>query len=523
MSTTENVQETGSGKYANLPQPEMNEVKMFKVPVDSEHKSKVLRIWSFSAPHHLSFQLNWMSFFLAFFATFAVPPLIPVIRDNLDLTKQELSGAAIASVTGAIFSRIALGVVCDSFGPRYGHGVLQLLTSTATFCMAAVDNSAGFIVVRMFIGFSLATFVSCQFWCSVMFNVKIVGTANAVAGGWGNAGAGFTHLIMPYIYEGMTKSQPAFIAWRCAFFIPAFAQILIGLAILLFGQDLPDGNYAEMKKSGQMSKPKAGNNTLAALKNYRTWILVLTYGYCFGVELTVDNNIAPYLHDQFNLDLELASVLGSVFSLSNIFARALGGIASDIAARRFGMRGRLWVLYTTQSLGGVCSILMYTARDSLGFTMAIVACWSIFVPMACGATFGVVPFITRRGLGAASGFVGAGGNAGGAITQAIFFTSASMTAAEGFQWMGVMILAVTAAVAGIHFPMWGSMFFKGNPSKTEDDYYLSDYTDKEKTEGAHRAILNFINESKSQRGFKSLMNEEGENPSKHGSKTEIDV
>lgn len=39
--------------------------------------------------------------------------------------------------------------VCDSYGPRYGHGVLQLLTSCATFGMAAVSNSAGFIACRM--------------------------------------------------------------------------------------------------------------------------------------------------------------------------------------------------------------------------------------------------------------------------------------------------------------------------------------------------------------------------------------
>ena len=120
--------------------------------------------------------------------------MMPVIRDNLDLTKQarlaphpvaappllqltrpclpaqpcpaclahsapcrapcpsppqDIGGASIAAVTGAVFSRILLGAVCDSYGPRYGHGVLQLLTASATFGMAAITNSAGFIVCRM--------------------------------------------------------------------------------------------------------------------------------------------------------------------------------------------------------------------------------------------------------------------------------------------------------------------------------------------------------------------------------------
>ena len=228
-----------------------------------------------------------MSFFIAFFATFAAAPLLPVIRDNLDLTKQDISAGAIASVTGAVFSRILLGVVCDAFGPRYGHGVLQLLTSSATFCMAAVSTPAGFITVRLCIGFSLATFVACQFWCSTMFSPRIVGSANAVAAGWGNAGAGFTNLLFPYIFSGIENTQPAYIAWRIAFFIPAFAQVIIGLNVLIFGQDLPDGNFEELKKDGQMNKAKSHLDMWAAVKNYRTWIMVLTYGYCFGVELTV--------------------------------------------------------------------------------------------------------------------------------------------------------------------------------------------------------------------------------------------
>jgi len=101
------------------------------------------------------------------------------------------------------------------------------------------------------------------------------------------------------------------------------------------------------------------------------------------------------------------------------------------------------------------------------------------------------------------GLVGSGGNAGGAVTQAIFFTSSAMTLSEGFLWMGVMIMGITLFVPTIHFPMWGSMFFKGDPKKTEEQYYLNDFNEDEIAEGIHRSMLNFASESRSQRGFKN--------------------
>jgi NNP family nitrate/nitrite transporter-like MFS transporter len=52
----------------------------------------------------------------------------------------------------------------DTFGPRYGYSFLLLLTAPAIYCMAMVTSATGFIVARLFIGFSLAAFVCCQFW-----------------------------------------------------------------------------------------------------------------------------------------------------------------------------------------------------------------------------------------------------------------------------------------------------------------------------------------------------------------------
>lgn len=170
--------------------------------MDSEHKATVFIPYEFRGVHMRAFHASWFSFFTAFVSTFGPAALIPVIRDDLDLVKGDLANAGIASVTGTIAARIAMGTVCDLVGPRFGHAVLMLLTGPAVFGMSLVNSVTGFIICRFLIGFSLATFVACQFWSSVMFNVKIVGVANATGAGWGNLGGGVTQLLLPLVYTG---------------------------------------------------------------------------------------------------------------------------------------------------------------------------------------------------------------------------------------------------------------------------------------------------------------------------------
>eukprot|EP00798_Chlamydomonas_sp_ICE-L_P021307 gene21307-28238_t len=130
--------------------------------------------------------------------------------------------------------------------------------------------------------------------------------------------------------------------------------------------------------------------------------------------------------------------------------------------------------------------------------------FSIFCQQACGATLGVVPFISRRAYGVVSGLVGAGGNVGAVVTQTIFFqgskTSPDMTKQDGLIWMGVMIMGITFLICFIHFPMWGSMFFPANPDVSEEDYYLGEWNANEVAQGLHTPSLRFAMESKSNRG-----------------------
>ena len=89
---------------------------------------------------------------------------------------------------------------------------------------------------------------------------------------------------------------------------------------MFLGQDLPDGNYKLLHTSGQLEKKNAFQTQMLGCKNYRMWCMVATYGFCFGVELTMNNIVAGYLYDQFELDLVTAGTLASCYGLMNLFA-----------------------------------------------------------------------------------------------------------------------------------------------------------------------------------------------------------
>jgi len=254
-------------------------------------------------PHMRAFHMSWWGFFIAFFIWFAIVPLLTEIQDTLGLTKQEIWTSYIVGVAGNIVMRCALGPVCDKYGARIPMALVLCFASIPTACTGLVNSGTGLAVLRLFIGSAGGTFVMCQYWASCMFCNEVVGTANALVGGWGNLGGGVTQLIVGaglFPLFKMFFDGDASKAWRYVSIIPAFIAFCTGIMIYFVSDDAPKGNYSELKKHGLMEKVSTTTSVKKGAFNFNTWVLALQYAACFGAELTLNNAGKFYIHYIFN-------------------------------------------------------------------------------------------------------------------------------------------------------------------------------------------------------------------------------
>jgi NNP family nitrate/nitrite transporter-like MFS transporter len=170
----------------------------------------------------------------------------------------------------------------------------------------------------------------------------------------------------------------------------------------------------------------------------------LGYGMCFGMEITFDNVASLHFVDTFKLSQSSAGFWAGIFGFMNIFARALGGIVSDKVGSRFGMKGKGALLGLMLLLEGI-GIIMFAKSGSFGLAIVSMLSFALFLKMANGATYGIVPFVNEKNVGLISGIVGAGGNLGG-MMFGFLFKSKNITYIDAFTYIGVAVMIVSLVV-----------------------------------------------------------------------------
>ncbi len=435
-----------------------------------------LNLFSFTGKIR-TLHLTWFAFFLTFMVWFNHAPLMAMIQETFNLTKQEVKALLIMNVALTIPARIVIGMLVDRFGPRITYSMLLFVSSIICFIFAFADDYATLALSRFALGFVGAGFVIGIRMIGEWFPAKQVGLAEGIYGGWGNFGSAAAALSLPTVALLFGGDE----GWRYA--IAATGVIALAYSFIYYNmaRNTPKGStYFKPKKTGAMEVTSKGDfffyllmnipmyaalavlawklgpdnlkmlgaattnliyAGLAVLYAYQTsqvWrinkhvfkeevaeihkykfkqvaILDLAYLVTFGSELAVVSMLPLFFRDTFDLSLVQAGLLASGFAFMNLVARPTGGLLSD----KFGRRKSLTILIAGLAAGYFLLSNITSEWPVLLAVLATMAC-SFFVQAGEGAVFAIVPLVKRRMTGQVAGMAGAYGNVGAVTFLTVF-------------------------------------------------------------------------------------------------------
>jgi len=251
-------------------------------------------------------------------------------------------------------------------------------------------------------------------------------------------------------------------------FVPATIFVVLATWIFFFTQDTTTGKF-NVALLGKAKKADC-KQYLQCMADYRVVVMIMQYGACFGSELVMNTKLAMHFSDYFGVNLVAAGALAMSFGAMNLFARSLGGIASDWASARWGMSGRLWTHFLSLFFQAIFQFGLGLITSDMGWPWALlmVVMMAIFVNAAEGTSYGIVPYMIPEQLAIVSAVVGAGGTAGAVIALNFFYRPEWVPeTVDSFKIHGVYVLFWALTVPLLRWDHLGSMW--GGPSSVTAD------------------------------------------------------
>ena len=444
-----------------------------------------LPLLNWQEPRIRTLHYTWMAFFITFLIWFAHVSLMPMIKETMMLTDNQVKAFLILNVALTIPARILIGILVDKYGPRRSYSLLLLVCGFLCLGFAAAQTFEQLAVMRFLLGFTGAGFVIGIRLVSEWFPAREVGIAEGIYGGWGNFGAAVAKISMPIIAVSVFGGE---FGWRYAIALTGVLAILYSGVFYHNVRDTPKGaTYFKPKKTGGLEVTSKGDLVFYMLVNlpiylilyvlawrlsptgldiisqtfteacygiitflmvWQSWkiwqvnrhlmtevipstqrykfkqvaILNLAYMACFGSEIAVVSMLPMFYGETFGLTPAMLGLMAGSFTIMNLVARPAGGLISD----RIGRRKVLMACLAIQTAGYA---LLSQVNAGWGIALAVVVTLgtSVFVQAACGAVYSVVPLIQRRMTGQIAGMAGAYGNVGGVFLLTVLSFVSPMT------------------------------------------------------------------------------------------------
>jgi len=437
--------------------------------MQQQSSSNRLNLFDLSKANIRTLHITWFAFFMTFVVWLGLGPMMPFIKEALDLTGQQAKVLLILNVAMTIPARIVVGMLVDKFGPRILFSAILILGGLISIAFAWANSYESLAIMRFLSGFIGAGFVVGIRMIGEWFPAKQTGLAQGIYGGWGNFGSAGAALTLPFIAVSVGGDD----GWRYAITFASIAAIAYGVFYYFVARNTPRGStYFKPKKTGAMEVTSGSDLVLYCLMNiplflalalltwklspinmglisssaaliiyivlaliyllqiWKIWqlnshvlkepvpemqrykfkqVAILDWAYLvtFGTELAVVSMLAMFYVEWFDIAKVNAALLAGIYPFINLFARPGGGWISDIIGRKL----TLIIVFS----GITVSFLLLGSVDKswpVWMVVAMTIVGGIFSKAGSGAVYAMVPLIQRRMTGQIAGMAGAFGNVG---------------------------------------------------------------------------------------------------------------
>lgn len=386
---------------------------------------------------------------IAFTACFAVWTLFSIIgikiQKELGLNGTQfglLIGTPI--LTGAV-SRLFIGILADRFGGRKVMPIVMLTAAAAAFLLTYAKTYPQFLIAALFMGIAGGSFAAGVAYVARWYPKERTGTALGIFG-MGTFGAAITNSASFLMVA---------LGWAAVARIWAAALVVVAVGFYLLTKDDP---LTASQRRNRSNGPTLAEQ-LAPLAKLQVWRFAIYYAFVFGAFVALSLWLPRYYIGAYGLQVGMAGMLATAFSLPGSVFRAVGGWLSD----KFGART---IMYWTFGVSIVATFFLsyptthYVVQGIRGpveFTLAmgivpfamLTFVLGMFMSFGMAAVYKHIPVYYPDNVGSVGGLVGMIGGLGGFALPIAFGAMADLTGVWTSCFM-LLFLLVFGAMAWMH-------------------------------------------------------------------------
>ncbi len=360
--------------------------------------------------------LQTLSLVVGFMAWSIIAPLMPFIKQDVNVTEGQISIIlAIPVILGSVL-RVPFGYLTNIVGAKWVFFTSFIVLLFPIFFLSQAQTPGMLMASGFFLGVGGAIFSVGVTSVPKYFPKEKVGLANGIYG-MGNIGTAVSSFLAPPI--------AGIIGWQTTVRIYLIIIALFALIMFIFG------DTQERKiKVPLMAQMK----TLS--KNYKLYYLSYWYFITFGAFVAFGIFLPNYLVNHFGIDKVDAGIRSGVFIALATFLRPIGGILGD----KFNAVKVLMIDFVVMIIGAIIlGILDHIALFTVGCLTI-----SICAGIGNGLIFKLVPSYFLNEAGSANGIVSMMGGLGGFFPPLVITYVANLT---GSSHLAFIFLAVFGCIA----------------------------------------------------------------------------